>query len=62
MNNSRYDKAGFILTSEKSFTDWGGVLEICAPLEILNRLFHHSTKVNIRMKVSVRKQAEGRNE
>ncbi|MDY4378087.1 IS21-like element helper ATPase IstB [Pectobacterium brasiliense] len=47
--NRRYEKASIILTSNKSFTDWGEVFgDHVLATAILDRLLHHSTTVNIK--------------
>jgi len=47
--NRRYEKASLIITSNKSFTDWGEIFgdQILATA-ILDRLLHHSTVINIK--------------
>src|SRR5579875_2228149 len=47
--SARYERGSIILTSNKSYGDWGSVFgdPIIAPA-ILDRLLHHSTTVNIR--------------
>lgn len=45
----RYEKGSIILTSNKSFGDWGGVFgDPILATAILDRLLHHSTVINIR--------------
>jgi DNA replication protein DnaC len=45
----RYLKASLVLTSNKSYGDWGEVLaDPVLASAILDRLLHHSTTVNIR--------------
>ncbi|MCX4024614.1 ATP-binding protein [Endozoicomonas sp. SM1973] len=45
----RYEKASIILTSNKSFIDWGDVLgDQVIATAILDRLLHHSTTINIK--------------
>ncbi|TDT43591.1 IstB transposition helper protein [Halospina denitrificans] len=47
--NRRYEKASMILTSNKSFADWGEVFgEQVIATAILDRLLHHATTVNIK--------------
>nr|WP_241391718.1 IS21-like element helper ATPase IstB [Yersinia frederiksenii] len=47
--NRRYEKASIILTSNKSFTDWGEVFgDHVLATAILDRLLHHSTTLNIK--------------
>lgn len=45
----RYEKASIIVTSNKSFVDWGDVFnDHVLATAILDRLLHHSTTVNIK--------------
>ena len=45
----RYEKASLILTSNKSFLDWGDVFgDQTLATAILDRLLHHATTVNIK--------------
>jgi len=45
----RYEKASTILTSNKSFVDWGEVFgDPVLATAILDRLLHHSTTINIK--------------
>jgi len=45
----RYEKASIILTSNKSFSDWGEVFgDHVLATAILDRLLHHSTTINIK--------------
>jgi len=45
----RYEKGSIILTSNKSYGDWGTVFgDAIIATAILDRLLHHSTTVNIR--------------
>jgi len=45
----RYEKASLILTSNKSFVDWGEVFnDQVLATAILDRLLHHSTTLNIK--------------
>lgn len=45
----RYEKASIILTSNKSFSDWGDVFgDHVLATAILDRLLHHSTTINIK--------------
>ena len=45
----RYETGSIILTSNKSFTDWGEVLgDNVIASAILDRLLHHSTVFNIK--------------
>lgn len=47
--SARYEKGSIILTSNKSYADWGQVFgENTIATAILDRLLHHSTTVNIR--------------
>lgn len=45
----RYEKGSIILTSNKSFTDWGEIFgDQAIATAILDRLLHHSTTLNIK--------------
>ena len=45
----RYEKASLILTSNKSFADWGEIFgDQVLATAILDRLLHHATTVNIK--------------
>ena len=45
----RYEKASVILTSNKSFVDWGEIFsDAVLATAILDRLLHHSTTINIK--------------
>lgn len=45
----RYEKASLILTSNKSFSDWGEIFgDQVIATAILDRLLHHSTTLNIK--------------
>lgn len=45
----RYEKGSIILTSNKSYGEWGSLFpEVAIASAILDRLLHHSTTVNIR--------------
>ena len=45
----RYERASLILTSNKSFLDWGEVFnDDVLATAILDRLLHHSTTLNIK--------------
>jgi DNA replication protein DnaC len=45
----RYEKASLILTSNKSFVDWGEIFnDQVLATAILDRLLHHSTTLNIK--------------
>lgn len=45
----RYERASLIVTSNKSFTDWGDVFnDQVLATAILDRLLHHATTVNIK--------------
>lgn len=47
--NRRYERASTILTSNKSFIDWGEVFgDQAIATAILDRLLHHSTTLNIK--------------
>jgi hypothetical protein len=47
--SARYERGSIILTSNKSYGDWGSIFgdSIIATV-ILDRLLHHSTTINIR--------------
>lgn len=45
----RYEKASLILTSNKSFLDWGEIFgDQVLATAILDRLLHHATTLNIK--------------
>jgi DNA replication protein DnaC len=45
----RYEKASLIITSNKSFVDWGEIFnDQVLATAILDRLLHHSTAINIK--------------
>lgn len=45
----RYEKASIILTSNKSFSDWGEIFgDQVIATAILDRLLHHATTINIK--------------
>ena len=45
----RYEKASMILTSNKSFVDWGEIFgDPVLATAILDRLLHHATTINIK--------------
>ena len=45
----RYEKASMIVTSNKSFVDWGDIFgDAVLATAILDRLLHHSTTINIK--------------
>ena len=45
----RYEKASLIITSNKSFTDWGEIFgDQVLATAILDRLLHHATTLNIK--------------
>ena len=45
----RYEKSSIILTSNKSFSEWGEVFgDHVLATAILDRLLHHSTTLNIK--------------
>ncbi|MBC7335331.1 MAG: ATP-binding protein [Clostridia bacterium] len=47
--SARYEKASIILTSNKSFSEWGDILgDPVVATAILDRLLHHAHVVNIR--------------
>ena len=47
--SARYERGSILLTSNKSYTDWGQVFgEQTIAAAILDRLLHHSTTLNIR--------------
>jgi DNA replication protein DnaC len=47
--SARYERGSIILTSNKSYSDWGGIFgDAIIATAILDRLLHHSTTVNIR--------------
>ena len=47
--SARYERGSIILTSNKSYTDWGTVFgDQTIAAAILDRLLHHSTTMNIR--------------
>ncbi len=47
--SARYERGSIILTSNKSYTDWGAVFgDQTMAAAILDRLLHHSTTINIR--------------
>ncbi len=47
--SARYERGSIIVTSNKSYTDWGAVFgDQTIAAAILDRLLHHSTTVNIR--------------
>jgi DNA replication protein DnaC len=47
--SARYERGSIILTSNKSYTDWGAVFgDQTLAAAILDRLLHHSTTLNIR--------------
>ena len=47
--SARYERGSVILTSNKSYGDWGGIFgDSVVATAILDRLLHHSTTVNIR--------------
>ena len=47
--SARYERGSIILTSNKSYTDWGAVFgDQMIAAAILDRLLHHSTTINIR--------------
>jgi DNA replication protein DnaC len=47
--SARYERGSIILTSNKSYGDWGGIFgDPIIATAILDRLPHHSTTINIR--------------
>jgi hypothetical protein len=47
--SERYEKGSIILTSNKSYDDWGTIFaDNVIAAAILDRLLHHSTTVNIK--------------
>jgi DNA replication protein DnaC len=47
--SARYERGSIILTSNKSYADWGQVFgDTTIAAAILDRLLHHSTTINIR--------------
>jgi DNA replication protein DnaC len=47
--SARYERGSIILTSNKSYSDWGQVFgETTIASAILDRLLHHATTINIR--------------
>jgi len=46
---ARYERGSTILTSNKSFGDWGGTFgDAVLATAVLDRLLHHATVINIR--------------
>jgi DNA replication protein DnaC len=47
--SSRYERGSIILTSNKSYSEWGAIFgEQTIAAALLDRLLHHSTTINIR--------------
>jgi hypothetical protein len=47
--SARYERGSIILTSNKSYGDWGSIFgDSIIATAILDRLLHHSTTINIR--------------
>jgi len=47
--SARYERGSILLTSNKSYGEWGGIFgEVTLASAILDRLLHHSTTINIR--------------
>ena len=47
--SARYERGSIIVTSNKSYTDWGSIFgDSVIATAILDRLLHHSTTINIR--------------
>ena len=45
----RYERGSIIITSNKSYGDWGSIFpDVAIASAILDRLLHHSTTVSIR--------------
>ena len=62
--SARYERGSMILTSNKSFSEWGEVFgDAVLATAILDRLLHHSTVVNIRgesYRLREKKRSQGR--
>jgi len=49
LNSARYERGSILLTSNKSYGDWGSIFgDSIIATAILDRLLHHSTTINIR--------------
>jgi len=47
--SARYERGSIILTSNKSYADWGSIFgDSIIATAVLDRLLHHSTTINIR--------------
>ena len=47
--SARYERGSIILTSNKSYGEWGSIFgDSIIATAILDRLLHHSTTINIR--------------
>jgi DNA replication protein DnaC len=47
--SARYERGSIVLTSNKSYGDWGSIFgDPIIATAILDRLLHHSTTINIR--------------
>src|SRR3982750_545438 len=47
--SARYERGSIILTSNKSYGDWGSIFgDPISATAILDRLLHHSTTINVR--------------
>jgi DNA replication protein DnaC len=47
--SARYERGSILLTSNKSYSEWGGIFgEVTLATAILDRLLHHSTTIPIR--------------
>jgi DNA replication protein DnaC len=47
--SARYERGSIVLTSNKSYSDWGSIFgDPIIATAILDRLLHHSTTINIR--------------
>ena len=47
--SARYERGSILLTSNKSYSDWGAVFgDPVIATAVLDRLLHHSTTINIR--------------
>ncbi len=52
--SARYERGSIILTSNKSYGDWGSIFgDSIIATAILDRLLHHSTTINIRRKAGL---------
>ena len=46
--SNKYEKSSIIITSNKSFIEWGDIFSDQAKVAILDRLLHHSIIINIK--------------